>query len=81
MTSLLAPACHDLGHDARQVGVHHAGVQGPGWSLGDKVEDGYAKLGHHFPLRDKTADNPAKLHPNGPLRKDFLARTPSRPVS
>src|SRR2546422_6927037 len=35
----LAPHADDLRHDARQVGVHHASVQGPGWPLGYEVDD------------------------------------------
>src|SRR2546425_612833 len=41
-----APYADDLRHDARQVGVHHASIQGPGWPFGYEVDDADAELTH-----------------------------------
>ena len=38
MSLLFAPHSNDLGHDAGKIGVHHAGEQRPGRSLGDEVD-------------------------------------------
>lgn len=49
MTSLLAPYCNDLGHDAGEVGMHDSGVKGSGWPVCHEIDYGDSEFSCRFP--------------------------------
>jgi hypothetical protein len=61
MPFLLAPHAEDLGHDARQIGVHHSPVQGRIGTLGDEIENANSQPAHAGPSDGGTAGFPGRL--------------------
>jgi hypothetical protein len=50
MAQLLAPCRHDLGHDAREVGIHDAAEEIAPAALADEVENGDLQTMHDGPF-------------------------------
>jgi hypothetical protein len=51
MAQLLAPRRHDLGHDAREVGIHDTAEEIAPAALADEVENGDVQTMHDGPLQ------------------------------